>query len=48
VIGDALQNMPQVSLGIEAVELGSADEGVNARGALPAGICAGEEMVLAP
>src|SRR5215210_3500390 len=47
MISDAGENVAQPHLGIKAVELGRLDEGVDGRGALAAGIGAGEQVVLA-
>lgn len=46
MVGDAGQNVPEIGLGIEAVELGALDQGVDDGGALAAGVGAGEEPVL--
>jgi len=46
VIRDALEHVVQVGEGLDVVELGGADEGVERRGALSAGIGSGEEIIL--
>ena len=47
VIGDAREHVAQVGFGIEAVELGRADQAVDRGGALAAGIGAAKQVVLA-
>ena len=47
MIGDAVQEIAEIGFGIEAVELGGFDEGIDRGGALAAGIRSGEEIVLA-
>jgi hypothetical protein len=46
MIGDPGQNVAQVGLGVEAVEDGGLDQGVEDRGAPAAVIRAGEQIVL--
>jgi hypothetical protein len=46
VIGDAAEHLAQVDFGIEAVELGAFNEGVDRGGALAAGVGAGEQIIL--
>jgi hypothetical protein len=43
VIGDAAEHLAQVGFGIEAVEFGAFNKGVDRGGALAAGIGAGEQ-----
>jgi hypothetical protein len=45
MIGDVRQHMPQIGFGIEAVELGRTDEGVEDGGTFASAIGAGEEIV---
>ena len=47
MVGDALEHVAQVRLGIEAVELGRLHQAVDRRGALAARVGAGEQVVLA-
>src|SRR3954468_5656041 len=47
MIGDAGEQISDVELRIEAVELGALDQGIQSGGAMPAGIGAGEEIILA-
>ena len=47
MVGDARKHRAQVGLGIEAVELGRADQAVDRRGPFPAHIGAREQIVLA-
>ena len=47
VIGDALNNVAQIRFRVEAIELGGADQAVDAGGAFAAGIRAAEELVFA-
>jgi hypothetical protein len=46
VIGDAAEHLAQVGFGIEAVELGAFNKGVDRGGALATGIGAGEQIIL--
>ena len=46
VVGDAGEHVAQPGLRIEAVELGGLDQRVDGRGALAAGVGAGEQPVL--
>jgi hypothetical protein len=46
MVGDAGEHRAQVGFGIEAVELGGADQGVERGGPFPAGIGTGEEKIL--
>jgi hypothetical protein len=46
VIGDAAKHLAKVDFGIEAVELGAFNKGVDRGGALAAGIGAGEQIIL--
>lgn len=48
VLCDALEDMPQVGLRVDAVELDRADESVNRGGAAAAGVGAGKQVVAAP
>jgi hypothetical protein len=41
MVGDAPEDVAQIGLGVEAVELGALDQGIDRRGALAAGIRAG-------
>ena len=47
VIGNQGDDMPQIGFGIEAIELGRADQAIQAGSALPSGIRTGEEVVFA-
>src|ERR1700722_960051 len=47
VAGDAVDDVGQPGFGVEAVEAGGGDQGVEHGGALAAGVGAGEEVVLA-
>jgi hypothetical protein len=47
VVGDAAEEIAQIGLGIEAVQLGGLDEGVDSRGPFAAGIGACEHVILA-
>jgi hypothetical protein len=46
MIGDALQNVAQIELWIEAVKLGGAEQGIGSRGAVTTGVRSGKEIVL--
>jgi hypothetical protein len=46
VVGDAGEHVAEVGFGIEAVELGGLDQGIEGGGAFAAGVGAGEEIVL--
>jgi hypothetical protein len=46
MIGDAGQHVSEIGFGIETVEFGAADQGVDRGGALAAGIGTGEQVVL--
>lgn len=48
MVGDALQNLAQVAFGVQAVELGRAQQGVERRRTLSAAIRAGKQVVLPP
>ena len=48
MLGDAGEDVPQVGLGIEAVQLGRLDQGVEGGRPLGAPIRASEQVVLAP
>ena len=41
VVGDALQHLAQVGLGIEAVQLGRSEQAIESRGSFPAGVGTG-------
>jgi hypothetical protein len=47
MVGNALQDVAQIGLGIDAVELGCSDQAVDRRGALAAGVGSAEEVVFA-
>jgi hypothetical protein len=47
MVGDAAEHVAQVCLGIEFVESGGLDEGVDGGGAMAAGVGTGEQPVLA-
>ena len=47
MVGDAAEDVAQIGLGVEAVELGGFDQGVDGGGAFAAGVGAGEQVVLA-
>ena len=44
--GDVGEHMTQIGFGVEAVQFGAADEGVDGGGAFAAGIGAGEQVEL--
>ena len=46
MIGDACEDVGEVGLRVDAVHLGGLDDGVEAGGALAAGVGAAEEIVL--
>ena len=46
MVGDAGQHLAQIGFGIEAVELGRTDQAVDRRGAFPARIRSGKQVVL--
>ena len=48
MLGDPFDDMPQISPWIEALQFGRADEAVDCRGSLTAGIRTGEEIVFSP
>lgn len=48
MLGDTLDHIAQVRLGIDAVELGRTDQAVDRGGTLAAGIGTGEQVILAP
>ena len=47
MVGDAGEDVAEIFFGIEIVELGGFDEGVDGGGAYPPGIGAGEEIIFA-
>ncbi len=47
MLGDAREHLAQIGLGIQAVEFRRADQAVDRRGTLAAGVRPGEEVVLA-
>ena len=46
MLGDPLDDEPQISFGVEAVEFGRADQAVDCSGAFAAGIRPGKEIIL--
>src|SRR5271154_6099992 len=48
MLGDAFDDMPQISLRIEPVQFSRADEAVDCGGSLTAGVRTGEEIVFSP
>jgi len=46
VVSDAGEDIAQISLWVEAVQLGRADQAVESGGTLTAGVGAGEEIIL--
>jgi len=46
MLGDAGQNVPQVTLRIDPIQLCCSDQGINRRGAFPTSVGSGEEIVL--
>jgi hypothetical protein len=46
MVGDALQHLAQVGLGIEAVQLGGSEQAIESRGSFPTGVGAGEQVIL--
>jgi hypothetical protein len=48
IIGDAREHVMQIGLGIEAVQLGRLDQGIEDGRALGPEVGAGEQVVLAP
>ena len=46
VVGNAREDIAQITLGVETVQLGRADQAVESGGTLTAGVRAGEEIIL--
>jgi hypothetical protein len=48
VVADTLEDVTQITFRIDVVQLGGADQGVDAGRAFAAEVCPSKEMVLAP